>query len=83
MTGYGISNPGRLYQSILARRNGEMSENAETPADFYSTVIVEAGERSLAKGKRIANGVTLGDAIDLNKFVRGQIGNAAREYGWM
>ncbi len=82
VTGYGISNPGRLYQEILARRNGTTSENTETPLDFYSTVIVEAAERSLAKGEKIASGVTRGDAVDLSKFVRDQIGNAAREYGW-
>jgi len=82
VTGYGISNPGRLYQEILARRNETISENAETPLDFYTTAIVEAAERSLNKGKKIAGGVTRGDAIDLSKFVRDQIGNAAREYGW-
>jgi predicted dehydrogenase len=82
VAGYGISNPGRLYQEILARRNGAKFENSETPLDFYTTVIVEAGERSLSKGKKLGSGVTRGEAIDLKKFVRGQIGSAAREYGW-
>jgi predicted dehydrogenase len=82
VTGYGISNPGRLYQEILAGRNGSKSENAETPLDFYSTVIVEAAERSLNKGKKSGIGATRGETIDISKFVRGQIGNAAREYGW-
>lgn len=82
VTGYGISNPGRLYQEILAGRNGSKSENAETPLDFYTTVIVEAAERSLNEGKKSGTGATRGEAIDISKFVRGQIGNAAREYGW-
>ncbi|HEX3628439.1 MAG TPA: Gfo/Idh/MocA family oxidoreductase [Verrucomicrobiae bacterium] len=82
VTGYGISNPGRLYQEVLARQNGATSENTETPLDFYTTVIVEAAERSLKQGKKIATGATRGEAIDLNKFVRRQIGNGAREYGW-
>lgn len=84
VTGYGISNPGRLYQAILARRNGTIStaENAETPMDFYSTVIVEAAERSLSEGKKIGPGVTRGISVDLKKFVRRQIGLGAREYGW-
>jgi predicted dehydrogenase len=82
VAGYGISNPGRLYQEILARRNGLKSENSETPLDFYTTVIVEAAERSLSQGKKSGPGVTRGEAIDLNIFVRGQIGSAAREYGW-
>jgi predicted dehydrogenase len=82
VTGYGISNPGRLYQEILAGRNGSKSENAETPLDFYTTVIVEAAEHSLNEGKKSGIGATRGEAIDISKFVRGQIGNAAREYGW-
>ena len=82
VTGYGISNPGRLYQEILAGRNGSKSENAETLLDFYTTVIVEAAEHSLNEGKKSGTGATRGEAIDISKFVRGQIGNAAREYGW-
>ena len=84
VTGYGISNPGRLYQDILARRNGTLgaAANPETPMDFYTTVIVEAAERSLAKGKEAGPGATRGEAIDLAKFVRSQVGNSAREYGW-
>lgn len=82
VTGYGISNPARLYQEILARRNGARSENAETSLDFFSTVIVEAAERSLNRGKKIGTGATRGEPIELSKFVRGQIGSAAKEYGW-
>ncbi|HEY1789373.1 MAG TPA: Gfo/Idh/MocA family oxidoreductase [Verrucomicrobiae bacterium] len=82
VTGYGISNPGRLYQDILARRNGTTTGNSETPLDFYSTVIVAAAEHSLEQGEKSGVGATRGEAIDVAKFVRKQIGNAAREYGW-
>jgi predicted dehydrogenase len=81
--GYGISNPGKLYQQILAHRNGALSpkETSTTTQDFYTTVIVAAAEKSLAEGEKIGAGVTRGEAIDLPGFVRSQIGPAAREYG--
>ena len=83
VSGYGISNPGKLYQQILAQRNGTVSasEPSTMTQDFYTTVIVEAAEKSLAEGKKLKTGATMGEAIELEKFVRTQIGNGAREYG--
>jgi len=82
--GYGISNPGRLYQQILAKRNGQPveDENDETMLNFYTTVILEAAEQSLADGHKLKTGATIGEAIDLRKFVRAQIGAAANQYGF-
>jgi len=84
VSGYGISNPGKLYQQILAQRNGELAANepSTTTQDFYTTVIVEAAEKSLAEGEKMGAGATRGEAIDLQDFVRKQIGVAARDYGW-
>ena len=84
VTGYGITCPGRLYRQILARRNGTLSaeECAATGPDFYTTAILEAAEKSLAEGKKLKSGATMGEAIDLEKFVRSQIGAAAGGYGW-
>lgn len=84
MTGYGLSNPGRLYQQILAKRNGQLveDENDETMLNFYTTAILEAGEKSLAEGNKLKTGATIGEAIDLRKFVRAQIGAAANQYGF-
>ena len=88
VTGYGLSCPGRMYEQILALRNGvlpaEEQEAATTPMalGFYTTLILEAAERSLAEGKKLASGATLGQAVNLAKLVRGEIGEAAvREYG--
>jgi hypothetical protein len=83
VSGYGISNPGKLYQQILAQRNGTpaVNELSTTAQDFYTTVIVEAAEKSLAEGKKLKTGATMGEAIDLEKFVRSQIGKGAKEYG--
>lgn len=83
VTGYGISNPGRLYQNILGRRNGTAAAaSGEEALDFFTTVIVEAAERSLKDGKKIGTGAVRGETIDLGKYVRSQIGGAARQYGW-
>ncbi len=81
--GYGISNPGRLYQQMLTHQNGQpvAEELDSTLPNFYTTVISEAAEKSLAKGAKFKAGVTRGGAIDLRKFVRSQIGPAAKQYG--
>ena len=87
VTGYGISSPGRMYEQIMALRNGVMSEQERTAAatpmalGFYTTLVLEAAERSLAEGQRMSSGATLGKGINLDEMVRGEIGDAAaREY---
>lgn len=88
VTGYGMSSPGRLYQQILAFRNGMLSaaahEAAFTPAalGFYTTLVLEGAEQSLAQGKRLPTGTTLGQAVDLRGLVVQELGAAAaNEYG--
>ena len=87
MTGYGVSNPGRLYQHALALRNGKLSAAerdslfSPTSLGFYTTLVLEAGEQSLAEGGKIAEGVTCGTTVDLRRLVTEQLGtSAAREY---
>jgi predicted dehydrogenase len=87
VTGYGISSPGRLYQQAIALRNGKLSEAEREAAfspislGFYTTLVLEGAEKSLAEGKRLDRGVTLGPAVDLRALVVGQLGGtAAREY---
>jgi predicted dehydrogenase len=83
VTGYGISSPGRMYQQILALRNGSLPaperEAAATPMalGFYTTLVLEAAEKSLAEGSRPAAGVTLGRPVDLGELVRKQLGKTA------
>ena len=88
VTGYGISSPGRLYQQILALRNGKLSpaerEAASSPMTlgFYTTLVLEGAEQSLATGARSSAGVTLGPAIDLRQLAARQLGSrAAAAYG--
>jgi predicted dehydrogenase len=88
VTGYGINNPGRLYQQALALRNGKLSaadrETLFSPMalGFHTTLVLEAGEKSLAEGRKISGGVTFGAAVDLRQLVSDQLGaGAAKEYG--
>ena len=88
VTGYGISCPGRMYQKILSLHNGQLSaaeqEAAMSPTalGFYTTLVLEAAERSLANGKKLSAGVTVGKTVQTSELVRQQIGAAAaREYG--
>lgn len=88
VSGYGIDSPGRLYQQILARRNGQLSpagyDAALSPMalGFYSTVVVEAAEKSLADGRKLGTGATWGTSVNLWELVTKEIGEAAaREYG--
>jgi len=88
VTGYGITHPGRLYRQMLASRSGTLSaaerESLFTPMalGFYTALVLEGAERSLAAGKSAAAGVTVGPATDLRELVVQQLGKgAAREYG--
>ncbi len=87
VTGYGISSPGRLYQQTLAFRNGTLPaarrEAAYDPMTlgFYTTLVLAGAEQSLAEGKRLDSGATLGPAVDLRQLVIQRLGAAAaREY---
>jgi predicted dehydrogenase len=88
VTGYGIDSPGRFYQQILARQTGQLSiadcEKALSSAalGFYSTLVIEAAEKSLAEGKKLESGSTRGVKISLRELVTKEIGEpAASEYG--
>ncbi len=90
VTGYGISSPGRLYQQILAWRNGKMpSQDREaslTPMalGFYTTLVLEGAEKSLAEGQKLSGGVTVGSEVDLRELLVQQLGaSVVREYGMM
>ncbi|MDE3067088.1 MAG: Gfo/Idh/MocA family oxidoreductase [Verrucomicrobiota bacterium] len=87
VTGYGISSPGRLYEQILAGRNGQLSAAERQAADealtlgFYTTLVLEAAEHSLAQGRKLEAGATLGTTVDLRELAVRQIGaDAACEY---
>ncbi len=89
VTGYGMTSPGRMYEQILAFRNGRLAaavqEAAATPValGFYTALVLEAAEQSLAEGKKLSSGATLGASIDLQALVHKQLGiEASRGYGF-
>jgi len=87
VTGYGISSPGKLYEQILSHQNGKLSAKdwqlARHPITlgFYSTLVLEGAEKSLAEGRRTETGATLGSTVDLRQMVADQLGPLAlKEY---
>ena len=87
VTGYGISSPGRLYEQIQARRRGIMSSAELAKAlnpltlGFYTTLILECAEKSLAQGEQIGS-TTDGMTIDLKAHLIAELGAAAAaQYG--
>jgi len=87
VTGYGIRSPGQLYQQLLAWRNGEMQplerERSQSPMTlgFYTTLVLEAAERSLAQGQTLATGATLGRSVELKQLLVETLGpRAASQY---
>ena len=80
VTGYGISSPGRLYQQILALRNGKLFAAERAAASdpmilgFYTTLVLEGAEKSLAEGRKITGGATLGQPVDLRQLAVRQLG---------
>ncbi len=84
VTGYGITSPGRLYQQILAFRNGTLAPKEYAAAmspmalGFYTTLVLEAAEHSLRTGHRNSEGTTIGDPVDLRELVSQELGPGAK-----
>ena len=88
VSGYGITSPGRLYQRVLARRNGQLTDQAldalldPMKLGFYTTLVLEAAERSLADGKLLPNRTRVGITIDVRDLMAKELGQAAAaDYG--
>lgn len=86
VSGYGISRPGRLYGKLLRARRGEMpAEERDQLLDpvelgFWTTVILQAAEKSLASGDCLPGGATRGAQVDVEALVREELGDAAAAY---
>jgi predicted dehydrogenase len=89
VTGYGITCPGKLYQKILAGRNGKLSAELRqsmmnpTALGFYTSLVLQGAEESLKQGLQIADGVTRGVSVDLKALLERELGqDALAEYGY-
>lgn len=86
VSGYGISHPGRIYETFLRDRNGQMParerENMFSLFElgFHTTAVCEAAELSLQRGRRSEKGVTIGSEIDLRDLLTERLGTAAAAY---
>ncbi len=88
VTGFGMSNPGRLFRSFLADRNGTLpaDQRQELFKPFqlglYTTLVLEGAEKSLQLGAEVAPGVTVGPSVDLRRLAAEELGTeAAAGYG--
>ena len=83
VTGYGVTSPGELYRQILASQNGAMPDAEREAASnpmalgFYTTLVLEGAERSLAQGEKLRAGATLGATVDLSELMDQELGSAA------
>jgi hypothetical protein len=86
VTGYGISRPGRLFEQLLAHRNGQLSAEKLTALrglfelGFWTTVVCEAAEQSLARGTSDQSGAVHGIDIDVATLLAERLGQAAARY---
>lgn len=86
VTGYGMSRPGRLYQRIARFRAGELTDEQKrqmldpVETGFWTTVVLEAAEESLKKGKRNDNGAVTGVDVLVKDLLSEKLGAAAKQY---
>ena len=74
--------------SVLALRNGRCSDAERAAAfhpmtlGFYTTLVLEGAEKSLATGAKSPEGVTHGPVVDLRRLAAEQLGaSVAAAYG--
>lgn len=83
VTGYGMTCPGRIYQKILAARNGGLPDSVREgmmtsmELGFYTALVLQGAEESLQNGETVADGVTAGVTVDLKALVRRELGAEA------
>ena len=80
VSGFGITYPGKIFESILKFRNGKISNedymNKLNPFEtgFYATLVLQGIEESLKAPLRENNGVKIGKEIDLKELIFNEIG---------
>ena len=86
VTGYGMSQPGKLYQQLLRHRHGDLTDPERAalrdPVEqgFWTTVVLEAAEHSLKTGTRSDDGVFTGVEVSVADLLKAELGDAAKEY---
>lgn len=86
VSGYGISHPGRIYQKLWRNANGQLGKEEQArmmdpvQLGFWTTVVLEAADESLKRGRKSENGVTHGEGVDVKQLLQTQLGEEAKEY---
>jgi hypothetical protein len=86
VTGFGMDSPGRIIDNILRFRRGEMPEAERAvllspfSLGFYTTLVCECTQESLARGSTLDGGVVVGAPVDARQLLRESIGEAADRY---
>ena len=86
VSGYGMDYPGRLYETLVRHRDGNLGadEYAEMMSPFqvgfWATVVCEAAQQSLARGTPCRDGVVHGAEIEAEALLRERLGGAAEDY---
>ena len=86
VSGYGMSQPGKLYQRLLRFRRDELTEVDQAvlrdPVElgFWTTVVLEAAEQSLKTGTRSDEGAITGVEVNVGDLLQAELGDAAQEY---
>ena len=66
-----------------AQRRYPAKHDDPTALGFYTSLVLQGAEESLAKGTQIADGVTRGIAVDLKAMLTRELGQEAlAEYGY-
>jgi len=86
VSGYGMRSPGKIIRNFLKHRNGRLGDDKKEGLyslfniGFYTTVVCEAANSSLAGGEEIAKGVISGRKIILRDLLSHEIGKNAEKY---
>jgi len=86
VTGYGMSHPGRLLQTIQRHRDGDLEDEeyarmmGALQLGYWATVVCAAAHQSLAEGTRSKRGVISGADVDITELLEGLLGEATHAY---
>ncbi len=86
VSGYGMRSPGIILRRFLQKSNGVLPAAVEkdmmTPFElgFYTTLVLQGAEKSLADGARNSGGITVGKEVDLKALLEQELGAEKTKY---
>ena len=79
VSGYGISNPGKILERIIEFQNGAPRPSETDPFEFglFTTLICECAVESLSTADTVATGAFSGPVVDAFELLVKRVGNDA------